>query len=70
MPVIHDMANVSADFTIEERGWFRNVTTFQQLYNEHPIPTSQSPEEIFIDWRDSLLAFLDSNHSGAGEGKA
>jgi hypothetical protein len=49
MPVIHDMAKFSADFTIEEHGWFRNVTTIRQICNNHSIPISQSPEEIFID---------------------
>ncbi|KAF1911779.1 hypothetical protein BDU57DRAFT_565176 [Ampelomyces quisqualis] len=63
-----DGENVSANITIEEHGWFGNVTIFRQICNNHPTPMAngRSPEEIFFDWRDSLLAFFDSNHNGAG----
>ncbi|KAH3951439.1 hypothetical protein HBI56_079940 [Parastagonospora nodorum] len=65
-PGILDMEGPSADFMIEEHGWFRDVTTFEQICNTHPMPNDQSPEENFTNWRNSLLVFLDSHHGGAG----
>ncbi|KAF1979692.1 hypothetical protein BU23DRAFT_446130 [Bimuria novae-zelandiae CBS 107.79] len=54
----------SEDSTVQERGWFRDVAVFTQICTNHAIPNGQTPEEIFIHWRDSLLEFLDTNNSG------
>ncbi|KAH7110126.1 hypothetical protein B0J11DRAFT_448508 [Dendryphion nanum] len=54
----------SADFTIKEHGWFRNVAIFRQICAKHPVPNGKSPQEIFTNWQHSLLDYLDTNHSG------
>lgn len=52
--------------TIKEHGWFTDAALFQHIARTHPIPNGQSSEDIFINWRDSLLGFLDNNHGGVG----
>lgn len=63
----HDEANFSQDHTIEEHGWFRDVTTFGQICRNHPVLNGQPTQHNFINWRDSLLAMLDNQHGGAGD---
>ncbi|KAF2650536.1 hypothetical protein K491DRAFT_608635 [Lophiostoma macrostomum CBS 122681] len=50
----------STYFTVEEHGWFGDVEIFRQVCANHPIANGQP----FDNWRDSLLAFLDSRYSG------
>lgn len=54
----------SADFTVIEHGWFRDVDIIREICTNHPIPHGENPEEVFIEWRDSLLDFLNTTHSG------
>jgi hypothetical protein len=61
---ISDLSGFSPRITIKEHGWFTDVVMFQQIARNHPIPNGQSPEDIFINWRDSLLAFLDTTYGG------
>lgn len=56
----------SPRYTIEEHGWFRDVTTFRQSCRNHPVPNGQPPQQNFINWRDSLLTMLNTQYSGAG----
>lgn len=51
----------SPDYTIKEHGWFYNTDSFSAICEAHPIPSGPTQEVIFIDWRDSLLVFLNKN---------
>ncbi|KAF2444293.1 hypothetical protein P171DRAFT_361404 [Karstenula rhodostoma CBS 690.94] len=56
----------SARTTVIEHGWFRDLAIFEQICANHPTPNGQAPQdEIFSSWRDSLLTFLDTHHSGS-----
>ena len=64
-PTIDDFTpGDSPKFTVKEHGWFRDLAVFEQVCRNHPVPNGGTPEEIFLNWRDGLLAFLDANHSG------
>jgi hypothetical protein len=54
----------SANFTVEEHGWFRDTNLFRQICGNQPGPTGQNPQAAFENWRDHLLAFLDATHGG------
>jgi hypothetical protein len=64
--IINDMSGPSQKITIREHGWFTDVAMFWQIARNHPIPNGRSPEEVFINWRDSLLLFLDTTHGSIG----
>lgn len=51
----------SPDQTIKEHGWFYNKDSSSAICKSHPIPSGPTQEAIFIDWRDSLLVFLNKN---------
>jgi hypothetical protein len=54
----------SPEITIGEHGWFRNVDVFKQIIKNYPVPSGESPEDVFVNWRDGLLEFLDTHHGG------
>ena len=58
---ICEMEDTSPDYTIKEHGWFYNTDSFSAICEAHPIPSGPTQEVIFIDWRDSLLEFLNKN---------
>jgi len=57
-------SSLSPDYTIKEHGWFHDTDLFRSICETHPTPSGATPEAVFIDWRDSLLVFLNTNHSG------
>jgi hypothetical protein len=52
----------SADYVVNEHGWFDDVSLFRQMCIGHPVPQGQDSESVFISWRDNVLAFLDANY--------
>lgn len=52
----------SPDYTTKEHGWFHDIRSFSAICEAHPIPSGSTQESIFIDWRDSLLVFLNTNY--------
>jgi hypothetical protein len=62
--IVGPLSETSTEFNIEEHGWFRDLAIIKEICKNHPIPNGSDPQEIFIDWRASLLNFLDTNHSG------
>jgi hypothetical protein len=54
----------SADIWVEEHGWFRDLAVLRQICHDHTVPDAQNQQSIFFSWRDSLLTFLDTHHSG------
>jgi hypothetical protein len=63
MQTINGQYRESAHIRIEEHGWFRDIAILEQICNNHPTPNGGTPNSL-INWRDSLLNFLDIYHSG------
>jgi hypothetical protein len=62
---IQGASGLSADVGITEHGWFRDVDIFKQICLTHPTPNGQTlQDDIFFNWRASLLKFLDTHYSG------
>lgn len=54
----------SARHVSHEHGWFRDVEIFKKICAAHPVPEGRTSQERFKKWRETLLEFLNANHSG------